>query len=205
MKKFAVSTARPYDIIIGKNILEKAGAYINTCLPPCRLCIITDSTVNSIYAQVVMTSLMEHGYQTSKIVFPAGEHSKNLTTYSNILEAMADEGLTRSDAVVALGGGVVGDLAGFAAATYMRGIPYIQIPTTYMAAIDASVGGKTGINLLCGKNLAGAFWQPSMVFCDYHTFDSLPPAKLMDGIAEAVKCAAVSEASLLPHIRKKAH
>ncbi|MFR7989040.1 MAG: 3-dehydroquinate synthase [Anaerovoracaceae bacterium] len=203
MKKFAVSTARPYDIIIGKNILEKAGAYINTCLPPCRLCIITDSTVNSIYAQVVMTSLMEHGYQTSKIVFPAGEHSKNLTTYSNILEAMADEGLTRSDAVVALGGGVVGDLAGFAAATYMRGIPYIQIPTTYMAAIDASVGGKTGINLLCGKNLAGAFWQPSMVFCDYHTFDSLPPAKLMDGIAEAVKCAAVSEESLLPHIRKK--
>ena len=116
---------------------------------------------------------------------------------------MADEGLTRSDAVVALGGGVVGDLAGFAAATYMRGIPYIQIPTTYMAAIDASVGGKTGINLLCGKNLAGAFWQPSMVFCDYHTFDSLPPAKLMDGIAEAVKCAAVSEESLLPHIRKK--
>lgn len=203
MKKFAVSTARPYDIIIGKNILEKAGAYINTCLPPCRLCIITDSTVNSIYAQVVMTSLMEHGYQTSKIVFPAGEHSKNLTTYSNILEAMADEGLTRSDAVVALGGGVVGDLAGFAAATYMRGIPYIQIPTTYMAVIDASVGGKTGINLLCGKNLAGAFWQPSMVFCDYHTFDSLPPAKLMDGIAEAVKCAAVSEESLLPHIRKK--
>ncbi len=203
MKKFAVSTARPYDIIIGKNILEKAGAYINTCLPPCRLCIITDSTVNSIYAQVVMTSLMEHGYQTSKIVFPAGEHSKNLTTYSNILEAMADEGLTRSDAVVALGGGVVGDLAGFAAATYMRGIPYIQIPTTYMAAIDASVGGKTGINLLCGKNLSGAFWQPSMVFCDYHTFDSLPPAKLMDGIAEAVKCAAVSEESLLPHIRKK--
>ena len=151
----------------------------------------------------VMTSLMEHGYQTSKIVFPAGEHSKNLTTYSNILEAMADEGLTRSDAVVALGGGVVGDLAGFAAATYMRGIPYIQIHTTYMAAIDASVGGKTGINLLCGKNLAGAFWQPSMVFCDYHTFDSLPPAKLMDGIAEAVKCAAVSEESLLPHIRKK--
>lgn len=203
MKKFAVSTARPYDIIIGKNILENVGAYVSTYLPPCRLCVITDSTVNSIYSQVVMTSLMEHGYQTSKIVFPAGEHSKNLSTYSNILEAMADEGLTRSDAIAALGGGVVGDLAGFAAATYMRGIPYIQIPTTYMSAIDASVGGKTGINLLCGKNLAGAFWQPSLVFCDYRTFDSLPPTKLMDGIAEAVKSAVVSEESLLPHIRKK--
>jgi 3-dehydroquinate synthase len=162
--------------------------------------VITDSTVNHLYAQVVMTSLMESGYQTSKIVFPSGEHSKNLNTYANIMEALAEEGLTRSDAIVALGGGVVGDLAGFVASTYMRGIRYVQVPTTYIAAVDASVGGKTSINLLSGKNLAGVFWQPSLVFCDYKTFDSLPQVKLLDGIGEAVKCAAVSEASLLPHI-----
>lgn len=200
MKKFVVSTTNPYDIIIGKDIIKDAGAYINSCMPPCHLCIITDSNVNSNYAQVLMTSLMEHGYQASKIVFPAGEHSKNLTTYTNILEALADEGMTRTDGIVALGGGVVGDLAGFAAATYMRGISYVQIPTTYMAAIDASIGGKTGVNLLSGKNLAGAFWQPSLVLCDYKTFDSLSPSRLKDGIAEAVKSAVVAEESLLPYI-----
>ena len=201
MKKFVLSTANPYDILIGENLIRDAGAYIKTCLPLCHLCVITDSTVNNIYAQVVMTSLMEHGYRTSKVVFPSGEHAKNLNTYSNILEAMADESLNRSDGIVALGGGVVGDMAGFVAATYMRGIPYIQIPTTYMAAIDASIGGKTGINLLSGKNLVGAFWQPSMVLCDTKTFDSLPEEKLRDGIAEAVKCAAVAEDSLIPHIK----
>lgn len=201
MKKFVVSTTNPYDIIIGQDLIKDAGVYINTCIPPCKICVITDSTVNSIYAQVLLTSLMEHGYQTSKIVFPSGEHSKNLSTYSNILEALADEGLTRSDAIIALGGGVVGDLAGFAAATYMRGIPYVQIPTTYMSAIDASIGGKTGINLLCGKNLAGAFWQPAIVLCDYKTFDTLPAVKLMDGIAEAVKSAVVAEETLIDHIK----
>ena len=201
MKKFVVSTNNSCDILIGKDIIKNAGAYISQSIPSCHLCIITDSTVNSIYSQVVMTSLMEHGYRTSKIVFPAGEHSKNLTTYSNILEALADESLNRSDGIVALGGGVVGDMAGFTAATYMRGIPYVQIPTTYLAAVDASVGGKTGINLLSGKNLVGTFWQPSLVLCDYKTFDSLSPVKMQDGIAEAVKCAVVSESSLIPHIQ----
>ncbi len=202
MKKFVLSTTNPYDILIGKDLIKNAGAYISTCIPPCHLYVITDSTVNNIYAQVVMTSLMEHGYRTSKVVFPAGEHSKNLNTYSNILEAMADEGLNRSDAIVSLGGGVVGDMAGFVAATYMRGIPYVQIPTTYMAAIDASIGGKTGINLLSGKNLTGAYWQPSLVICDYKTFDSLPAEKLRDGIAEAVKCAVVAEDSLITPIKE---
>ena len=113
MKKFVVSTTTPYDIIIGKDLIKDAGVYIHTCIPPCKVCVITDSTVNNIYAQVLLTSLMEHGYQTSKIVFPSGEHSKNLSTYSNILEALADEGLTRSDAIIALGGGVVGGGQGF--------------------------------------------------------------------------------------------
>ncbi|MEE0691621.1 MAG: 3-dehydroquinate synthase [Lachnospiraceae bacterium] len=203
MKKFVLSTANhPYEVLIGRDLIRNAGAYISSCLPPCHLCVITDSTVNNIYSQVVMTSLMEHGYRTTKVVFPSGEHAKNLNTYSNIVEAIADDGLNRSDGLVALGGGVVGDMTGFVASTYMRGLPYIQIPTTYMAAVDASVGGKTGINLLSGKNLVGAFWQPSLVLCDYKTFDSLPAAKLQDGIAEAVKCAVVSEASLIPHIQE---
>lgn len=203
MKKYVVSTAKPYEIIIGEDIIKQSGQLIKQCFPPCKVCVVTDSTVNNIYAQVLLSSLMEHGYQTSKVVFPAGEHSKNLSTYSNILEAFADEGLIRSDVVVALGGGVVGDLAGFAASTYMRGIPYIQIPTTYLAAIDSSIGGKTGINLLSGKNLAGAFWQPSLVICDYKTFDSLSHSKMLEGVAEAVKSAVVAEASLIDHIRNR--
>lgn len=203
MKKFVITTDHSYDILIGNGFLKDVGALLRERISPCRACVITDSNVNNIYAQVVMTSLMEHGYQTSKIAFPPGEHSKNFTTYANLLEALADEGLTRSDIIVALGGGVVGDIAGFVAATYMRGIPYIQIPTTYLAAVDSAVGGKTGVNLLGGKNLAGAFWQPALVLCDCKTLDSLPPEQMREGIAEAVKSAAVSEATLLPHIQNE--
>ncbi len=202
MKKFVVSTTHPYEILIGENLIEDAGTYIKQIIKPCRLCIITDSTVNSIYAQILSNTLTENGFLVSKVVFPSGEHSKNINTFSNVLEALGDEGFTRSDAIIALGGGVVGDLAGFSAATYMRGIRYIQIPTTYLAAIDASVGGKTGINLLCGKNLAGAFWQPDLVLCDYKTFETLPSPRLLEGVSEAVKNAVVSDASLLKYIQQ---
>lgn len=200
MKKFVVSTKNPYDIIIGKDIIQDSGKLILDAIGPCKICVVTDMTVNSIYAQVVVTSLIESGFQVSKVVFPSGEHSKNLTTYGNILEALADEGLTRGDAILALGGGVVGDISGFAAATYMRGIKYIQVPTTFIAAIDASVGGKTAINLMSGKNLAGAFWQPSIVICDYKTFDTLPKEKILDGIAEAIKHGIVSDGNLVEKV-----
>ncbi len=200
MKKFTISASTAYDVITGHDIIKDAGTYIREVLEPCRLCIITDSTVNNLYSQVLLTSLIESGFQTSKIVFPPGEHSKNLTTYTNILEALADEGITRSDAIIALGGGTVGDIAGFAAATYMRGIKYIQIPTTYEAAIDAAYGGETGLNLMSGKNLVGAFWQPSLVLCDYKYFESLSEQRLKDGAAEAMKFAAISESSLADHI-----
>lgn len=203
MKKFVVSTAQPYEILIGEDILKDAGIYINRVFKPCRLCIITDSTVNRIYSKTLCESLKNSGYTVSKIVFPNGEHSKNIETYANIMEALAEEGFTRTDGIIALGGGVVGDIAGFAASTYMRGIRYIQIPTTYIAAIDASFGGKTAINLLSGKNLAGTFWQPSLVICDYKTFDTLPESRLQEGVAEAVKNAVVSDASLLKQISEK--
>lgn len=202
MKKFVLSTSKKYDVIVGRDLLSSAGTHIRKYLSlPCKICVITDSNVNPIYAQTLLASLKEAGYIASKIVFPAGEHSKNLTTYANIMEALADEEFTRSDALIALGGGVVGDLTGFAAATYLRGIAYIQIPTTYMSAVDSAVGGKTSINLQNGKNLAGAIWQPTLVICDYDTFDTLPKAKCKDGLAEAVKSAVVSDASLLKHIK----
>lgn len=202
MKKFLLSTGNPYEVIIDKDILDDTGAYIRNCLPlPRKLCVITDSNVNTLYAQRVLNSLKRQGYTTSKIVFPAGEHAKNLTTYLNIMEALADEGFTRSDGLIALGGGVVGDLVGFAAATYLRGIAYVQIPTTYMAAVDSAVGGKTSINLQNGKNLAGAIWQPSLVLCDCSTFDTLPAEKRLDGMAEAVKSAVVSDGRLLDYIK----
>ena len=200
MKKFVVSTAQPYEIIIGDDLLKDAGLYIGKVLKPCRICIISDSTVNTLYAKILEKSLCDSGFTVTKIIFPSGEHSKNINTYANIMEALGEDGITRSDAIVALGGGVVGDIAGFAASTYMRGIRYIQIPTTYLAAIDASFGGKTAINLLCGKNLAGTFWQPSLVICDYKTFNTLPESRLQEGVAEAVKSAVVSDASLLNHI-----
>ena len=200
MKKFVVSTASPYEILIGEDILKDAGMYISKVFKPCKLCIISDSTVNRIYSKILSESLEKFGYTVSKIVFPNGEHSKNIETYANIMEALAEEGFTRTDGIIALGGGVVGDISGFAASTYMRGIRFVQIPTTYLSAIDASFGGKTAINLLSGKNLAGTFWQPSLVICDYKTFDTLPEARLQEGVAEAVKNAVVSDASLLKQI-----
>ena len=200
MNKFTVSTKRPYDILIGQDILKDAGKYIRERIDPCKICLVTDSKVNGLYSQVLTTSLIEHGFQTCKVVFPEGEHSKTMNTYSNILEALADEGMSRSDLIVALGGGVVGDLSGFAASSYMRGIRYIQIPTTYLATVDSSVGGKTGINLLNGKNLAGAFWQPSLVISDYKTFDTLNDDELLNGVAEAVKSGMVAENTLIDKV-----
>lgn len=203
MERFAVTTERPYDILIGKGILEQAGTYIKECIKPCRVCIITDSKVNQLYSEPLSDSLEENGFETHKIIFPEGEYSKNITTYTNVLESLAEKAFSRSDIIVALGGGVVGDISGFVAATYLRGIRYIQIPTTYLAAVDSSVGGKTAVNLLSGKNLAGAFWQPSMVICDYGTFDSMEEAFLLDGVAEAIKSGMIMESSLIDWVLSK--
>lgn len=200
MKKFEISTTHPYNICIGNNIMAHSGSLISEVLEPCKIAIITDTNVNSLYSQVFLTSLIESGFEVSKIIFPAGEHSKNINTYGNVLEALADEGISRSDAIASLGGGVVGDISGFAAATYMRGIKFLQIPTSYISAIDASVGGKTGINLLSGKNLAGAFWQPSLVICDTKVFETLPPEQILEGVAEAMKLGICFDSNLISKI-----
>ncbi len=189
VKTVKVNASKSYDVLIGRNLIERAGELIEKVLPICTLALVTDDTVDALYSKTVTTALENAGYKVKKFVFCHGEESKNLTTYSEILNFLAQNELTRTDAVVALGGGVVGDMAGFAAATYLRGIKYIQIPTTLLAQIDSSVGGKTAIDLTHGKNLVGAFCQPSLVICDVNTLSTLPKEIYLDGMGEAVKYA----------------
>ena len=152
-----------------------------------RICIVSDTNVWPIYGQTIINGLANAGFECCSFVFPAGEASKNGSTFLSLLNFLAENKLTRSDLIVALGGGVVGDLAGFAAATYLRGIRFIQVPTTLLAAVDSSVGGKTAIDLPEGKNLVGAFWQPSLVICDTDTLNTLPEDIFRDGCAEVIK------------------
>ena len=189
VKTVKVNASKSYDVLIGRNLIERAGELIEKVLPICTLALVTDDTVDALYSKTVTTALENAGYKVKKFVFCHGEENKNLTTYSEILNFLAQNELTRTDAVVALGGGVVGDMAGFAAATYLRGIKYIQIPTTLLAQIDSSVGGKTAIDLTHGKNLVGAFCQPSLVICDVNTLSTLPKEIYLDGMGEAVKYA----------------
>jgi 3-dehydroquinate synthase len=151
--------------------------------------LITDDTVDALYSGVVEKSLISSGYSVIKFVFSHGEQSKNLETYGKILNFLAQNGVTRTDCVVALGGGVTGDMAGFVSATYLRGIKCVQIPTTLLAQIDSSVGGKTAVDLPAGKNLVGAFCQPKLVLCDVDTLSTLPDEIYRDGMGEVAKYA----------------
>ena len=165
-------------------------------LAPCHVAVITDSTVAPFYLEIVSASLRTAGFTVSSYVFPAGEANKNLSTFSDILEFLAENRLTRTDCIVALGGGVPGDMAGFAAASYLRGIRCVQMPTTLLSAVDSSVGGKTAIDLKAGKNLAGAFLQPTAVLCDTDCLSTLPADVFADGAAEAIKTGVLSDESL---------
>ncbi len=187
MAVLTIETSRPYDVIIGGKILKQIGAVVKEKFPRAKVAVISDDIVHSLYGKTVRDSLIEQGFTVNAWAFPHGEESKNSATLTAIWEFLAAHQFTRSDVIIALGGGVVGDVTGFAAATYLRGIAYIQIPTTFLAAIDSSVGGKTAINLQAGKNLAGAFYQPSLVYCDYETMKTLPPERFSDGTAEAIK------------------
>lgn len=200
MKKVHITASSEYDVIIGKGILENSGILIREILPKGRTVIVSDDKVYSLYGDAVKKSLEESGFSVETFTFPNGEKSKNISTYTEILEFLAEKGLTRSDFIVALGGGVTGDMAGFAASTYLRGIKFVQIPTTFLAAIDSSVGGKTGVNLGAGKNLVGAFHQPSLVICDTDTFDTLDETTFADGTAEAIKYGMINEPALLEKI-----
>jgi len=179
---------RAYDVMIGRGLLTQCGTLIRDALQPQKALIITDENVWKCgYVDTALQSLRASGIDCEYFTLYAGEEHKTLASYEEILRACAAFGLTGGDILIALGGGVVGDLTGFAAATYRRGIAYVQLPTTLLAAVDSSVGGKTGLNLPAGKNLVGAFWQPNMVICDTQTHATLPPAEYANGVAECLK------------------
>ena len=196
IRTIPVRTSPAYTVQIAPGLLGRCGSLLQAMLPPCRMAVITDDTVAPLYLERVVRSLTDAGFAVVSYVFPAGEAHKNMDTLSAILEFLAREHLTRTDCVAALGGGVVGDMAGFAAAVYLRGIRYVQLPTTLLAAVDSSVGGKTAIDLAAGKNLAGAFLQPAAVLCDTECLQSLPADVFADGAAEAIKTGVLSDESL---------
>lgn len=200
MRSVTVKTSATYEVLIGSGLLQKAGEAVKKVISPCKAAIVTDSTVVHLYEETVRKSLTEAGFSVCTFVFPAGEASKNMHTLSHLLEFLAKEEMTRTDMIVALGGGVTGDLAGFGAAVYLRGIPFVQIPTTFLAAIDSSVGGKTAVDLEAGKNLAGAFYQPKLVLCDTDVLQTLPEVVFADGIAEALKYGVLGDAALFEKI-----
>ncbi|MBQ9951966.1 MAG: 3-dehydroquinate synthase [Clostridia bacterium] len=191
-----VDASRAYDVLIGPGLISRAGELMQSVIKPCCAAIVSDSTVDALYGDIVEKSLRSAGYTPLRCTFPAGEQNKHLGTLSDIVEFLAENHLTRSDAVVALGGGVTGDMAGFAAAIYARGIRFVQIPTTLLAAVDSSVGGKTAVDLRAGKNLAGAFHQPSLVITDTDVICALPPHLLADGAAEIIKHSMLSDPEL---------
>ena len=202
MKRITIKTNNPYDILIESGALSRVGEFLTEIYSPRKVCVIADSTAGSLYSKCVMDSLADAGFSPSRVLFPAGEHSKNLTTYANVIEALASENLSRMDVVLSLGGGVVADIAGFVAGTYMRGIDLVHVPTTLLSAMDASVGGKAAVNLREGKNLAGVFWSPRMVICDPETFKNLRESQIQDALSEGVKNAVVSDAGLISKIRE---
>ena len=186
----ALSEGRSYDITIEKGILSRCGQEIRKVYNGSQVCVITDSNVAPLYLGKVTTSLKEAGFQVKTMAFAAGEKSKNMETLVSLYDGMLSPlpfPMTRGGLVVALGGGVVGDMVGFAAATLFRGIPFVQIPTTLLAQVDSSVGGKVAVDLKQGKNLAGAFYQPKAVLIDPETLDTLPDRVFQDGLAEVVK------------------
>ena len=201
--KIHVSAQNPYDVIIEAGCLQKTGENI---LPYCGgkyAAIVTDETVDALYGEMVEKSLRESGIRFVKKVIKPGEASKNAENYIALLEFLAENRLTRTDLLLALGGGVVGDLTGFAAATYLRGISFVQVPTTLLAMVDSSVGGKTAIDLRAGKNLAGAFYQPKTVLCDPCVLSTLSEDILADGCAEVIKYGVLGSESLFSHMQEK--
>ena len=196
MERVRITASRSYDVLIGPRLIGRAGELMSTVHAPCRAAVITDDTVAALYGEAVVGSLRAAGFAPVIWAFPHGEAQKNMRTLTRALDFLGESQISRGDLVAALGGGVAGDLAGFAAAVYCRGIPLVQIPTTLLAAVDSSVGGKTAVDLPCGKNMAGAFHQPELVLCDTDALAHLPPALLRDGAAEMIKYGVLTDEAL---------
>lgn len=201
MKTVTVNASRIYNIEIECGILDRTGEMAAKVIKPCAAAILTDTNVAPLYAERLEASLISAGYSPIRFTIEAGEKSKSAESYLSFLNFLASSRITRSDCIFALGGGVVGDLAGFAAATYLRGIRFVQIPTTLLAMVDSSVGGKTAIDLPAGKNLVGAFYQPSLVLCDCETLNTLPPEVFTDGCAEVIKYGIINDRPLFEKLK----
>ncbi|MBR0230703.1 MAG: 3-dehydroquinate synthase [Clostridia bacterium] len=200
MRRIHVEVSKPYDVLIGRGLIGNISGIINPVLNSRQVAIVTDDIVQKCYLDRVVENLEIADLKVCSFSFPNGEQSKNIETLSSILEFLASNHIRRNDTLVALGGGVVGDIAGLAASLYMRGVNVIQIPTTLLAAVDSSVGGKTAVNLLHGKNLAGAFWQPSIVVCDVDIIEGLPNDIFSEGMAEVIKCNVIKDLPIISWI-----
>ncbi len=203
MKKLTVNVGKTYEIIIEKGIMQECGAYIKKVSSAKKVCVITDSNVAPLYLDRVVSGLEKEGYEVFSFIFKAGESSKTTAVIVEMVEFLAEKGLTRKDLVVALGGGVCGDMAGFAAAVYLRGIDFVQIPTTLLSQVDSSVGGKTGVDLPQGKNLCGAFHQPVLVLIDPLALHTLSDHYFSDGMGEVIKAGCIKSAQLFEKIENK--
>lgn len=204
MKNLRVALGdRSYDIVIKKGSLEEIGAIVSQCGLKGRVAMVTNPTVKKLHGATVAKSLSSAGFEPFFITVPDGERYKNLKSLSAIFDALVARRCERSTPVLALGGGVIGDLAGFAAATYLRGVPFVQVPTTLLSQVDSSVGGKTGVNHPKGKNLIGAFYQPKVVVIDPDALKTLPKRELRSGFAEVIKYGVIWDAGFLKFIERK--
>ena len=201
MRTVPVKASRNYEVRIGNGLLATLGRNIPAKVK--KVCIVSETNVWPLHGDAAVKSIEEAGFEVTSFVFPAGEESKCGATYLELVNFLAESRLTRTDCLVALGGGVVGDLTGFAAATFLRGIPFIQVPTTLLAAVDSSVGGKTAIDLPAGKNLCGAFYQPSLVLCDTDTLKTLPEDIFRDGCAEVIKYGVLYDPDLFATLQEQ--
>lgn len=201
MIRIDIAASRRYEVLVQRGLLARLGALSAQCVGPCSAMLVSDDRVFSLYGAQAEASLREAGFSVDRFVFPHGEQQKSLATYGALLNALCSRRFTRSDLIVALGGGVTGDLAGFAAATYLRGVRFVQVPTTLLAMVDSSVGGKTAIDLDGGKNQAGAFYQPSLVLCDPEALSTLPEEEYRCGCAEIIKYALLGSRPLFDRLR----
>lgn len=200
MKSVFINASRRYGVHIGDGLLTEAGGHIRALTKAKKAALVCDDTVHALYASALRGSLEAAGFEVHEYVFAHGEASKSMTELVRLLEFLAGHGMTRGDVITALGGGVTGDLAGFAASVYLRGMDYVQLPTTLLAAIDSAIGGKTAVNLEAGKNLAGSVYQPIAVLCDTSLLKTLPEDMFASGTAEAIKYGMVFDESLFSQL-----
>ncbi|WP_028855532.1 3-dehydroquinate synthase [Psychrilyobacter atlanticus] len=194
---------KSYDIFIERGIFEEVGKYISKFYKKKKIVVVTDTNVDSLYGDMLLKNLENSGYVPSKVVFDAGEENKNFDTLTKVYEKIIDSGIKRGDLLIAFGGGVVGDLAGFAASTIYRGMDFIQIPTTLLAQVDSSVGGKVAVDTTRGKNLVGSFYQPKMVIIDPELLKTLDEREVRSGMAEVIKYGAIYDNEFFNYLLEK--